>query len=339
LPGNSRAEASFFLPLDFSGLPRRVIGALNPALLAVVETELWPNLLHESRASGLPVLLVNGRLSADRMSRYRRFAGLYRPLLAGLAGIGAQSTEDAERFVELGVSEDAIRVTGNVKYDLPIPEVDREALMSELGIAPQRPVLVAGSTGEDEEAPVLEAFMSARAEHPRLFLVLAPRHPERCDDVERLIRNKGLRHERISRLEGPLEDETDLLLVDTLGQLARLYGAATLAFVGGSLVPIGGHNVLEPAALGIPVLFGPHTQHFAAPAKALSEAGGAWRVEDGNGLARALIELLGDEESRARAARRAHRVVARNQGAMERTLDLLLPLLDAEASGRPPGTK
>jgi 3-deoxy-D-manno-octulosonic-acid transferase len=167
-----------------------------------------------------------------------------------------------------------------------------------------------------------------------LFLVLAPRHPERCDDVERLIHAERLRHERISRLEGPISAETDLLLVDTLGQLARLYGAATLAFVGGSLVPIGGHNVLEPAALGIPVLFGPHTQHFAEPAQALLDAGGARRVADGPGLARALIELLGEADTRSRTAQRALQVVARNQGAMERTIEMLLPFLDADATER-----
>jgi len=336
LPEPPVADAAFFLPLDFPGFPGRVLRALKPALLVIVETELWPNLLDEAHRSNTAVALVNARLAPERMKRYRRVAGLYRPLLERLARVGAQSDDDAERFLDLGVPRSAVRVTGNVKYDLPVPEVDEPALRRDLGLEAGRPVLVAGSTGPGEEAPVLDAFTALRAEHPRLFLILAPRHPERADEVERLARSRGLRPHRISR--GPLAPDTaDLLLIDEMGRLGSLYKLGAAAFVGGSLVPIGGHNVLEPAALGVPVLFGPHTQHFAEPAEALLQAGGARRVRDAAALAREVAVLLRDDEARARAARGATRVVERNRGALDRTVDLVCGCVEAGKDRPGPG--
>lgn len=335
LPEPPVADAAFFLPLDFSGFPGRILGALRPDLLVIVETELWPNLLHEAHRSGARVALVNARLAPERMKRYRRLSGLYRPLVRRLCRVGAQSESDAGRFLELGVPGAALRVTGNVKYDLPAPVVDEPGLRREVGLAAGRPVLVAGSTGPGEDAPVLDAFAVLRGEHPRLFLVLAPRHPERADDVEQLARARGFRPHRLSR--GPLgEEPADLLLVDEVGRLGSLYKLGAAAFVGGSLVPIGGHNVLEPAALGVPVLFGPHTHHFEEPAEALLRAGGARRVHDASSLAGEVAALLGDDDARLRAARNALKVVEENRGAMERTVDLVFECL--ADSGRRPGT-
>lgn len=335
LPQSPLADASFFLPLDFRGFPGRILEALQPTLLVIVETELWPNLLHETQRSGTPVIVVNARLAPGRMSRYRRLAPLYRPLLERLCRVGAQSADDAARFLELGVPGKAVRITGNVKYDLPVPEVDEEALRREVGLEPGRPVFVAGSTGPGEEAPVLEAFAALRATHPRLFLILAPRHPERSAAVEQLARSRGHRTHRLSR--GPVvPGATDLLLVDVMGRLGGLYKLGSAAFVGGSLVPIGGHNVLEPAAVGVPVFFGPHTSHFAEPAEALLRAGGARRVSDAAALARGVSELLDNDGVRLKAARNATRVVEENRGAMGRSVDLVLECLDAGAS--PAGT-
>lgn len=334
LEGDPSADTVFYLPLDFPGHATRLIDALRPRMLAIVETELWPNLLHEAHRSGLPVVIVNGRLSPDRMNRYRRFSALYRPLLARLAAVGAQSDEDADRFEELGVPAAAIRVTGNVKYDLPAPLVSESELRSELGLAPARPVFVAGSTGAGEDAPVLDAFEKSRRDLPDLFLVLAPRHPQRCDDVEGLLRQRDLPFQRLSRLDGHLSEGTSVLLVDTLGQLGRLYALAAVAFVGGSLVPVGGHNVLEPASLGVPVLFGEHTQHFAEPAQALLDSAGGRRVTDGAALARVLGELLANEPLRKEAARNAEQVVASNRGALRRSVEMMLPLLRRDAAER-----
>ena len=332
LPAPPDVDHAFHAPLDFAGLPSRVIRALRPSALAIVETELWPNLLHEAALSGLPVGVVNGRLSPSRMHRYRRFAGLYRPLLSRLTLVGAQSDEDGARFLELGVTSRSLRVTGNVKYDLEPPEVDVDALRERLGLPPNRPVFVAGSTHDGEEEPVLDAFLRARGPVPSLLLVLAPRHPERADDVEGRIRRRGLTVARLGGATGPRGDR-DVLLVDTLGQLGRLYGLAATAFVGGSLVPTGGHNVLEPAALGVPVLFGPHTQDFAEPARALARAGGGFRVTNADALQRELVSLLTDLERRKKASERARGMVEANRGALGRSVDLLLSLLEPPLRG------
>ena len=285
LPGPPTLDATFYMPLDLPGYPSRLLAALQPAGLILVETELWPNLIRETAACRIPVVLVNGRLSPSRMKRYRRLGSLYRPLLQSLAAVGIQSEEDAGRFAELGVPQDRIVVTGNIKYDLPGPATEPAALAARFGLSPDRPVLVAGSTGPGEEAIVLEAFRNVRRRHPDAYLVLAPRHPERAGAVHREAAAGGLDLHRISTGKTTSAGAADGLLVDTLGELSALYTLAAVAFVGGSLIPTGGHNVLEPAAAGVPVLFGPHTEHFREPAQALVAAGGGSVVTDAAGLA------------------------------------------------------
>jgi len=328
LPGPPRADAAFFLPFDFPGYPGRVLRHLRPGLLALVETELWPNLVVEADADGVPVAVVNGRLSEERMTRYRRLRGLYGPLLRRLTRVGARAEADAARFIELGVDAGRVEVTGNVKYDLPVPAEGGAKIRSRLRLADARPVFVAGSTGDGEDPQVLEAYGKARARYPDLLLVLAPRHLERVEQVEALVRSEGLRLVRLSEASdhgvGP---EPDVLLVDTLGQLAGLYRLASVAFVGGSLVPIGGHNLLEPAAVGVPVLFGPHVQHFAEPAAALREARAGVQVRDADDLGVHLVDLLENPERRRRMGGRALRVVESNRGAIARSVDLLLDTL------------
>jgi 3-deoxy-D-manno-octulosonic-acid transferase len=326
LPSRPDADAIFYLPLDFSGFADRLLDAMQPSLLTIVETELWPNLLHAASQRGVPVALVNGRISPERMSRYRRFKGLYGPLLAGMTMIGAQSEQEARRFMELGASESSIRVTGNIKYDLPIPTFDEEELRGRLGLPAERAVFVAGSTGPREEALVLDAFELAREASPLLYLVLAPRHPERADEVERLLRERGLSHRRLTRARGRPSSEVDVLLVDGVGHLAALYKLGVAAFVGGSLVPGGGHNMLEPAALGVPVLFGPHTDDFAEPAAMLERAGGGQRISDAQALGRAVAALLRDPERRRSMAGKAEKVLAANRGALNRSVELLLSI-------------
>jgi 3-deoxy-D-manno-octulosonic-acid transferase len=326
LPAPPVVHSAFFMPLDFPGWAARLLGALRPAVLVLVETELWPNLLHASRQAGIPVLVINGRLSAARMPRYRRLRRLFQPLLRDLSVLGAQSPEDGARFAELGVPRERIVVTGNIKYDLPAPETDGAALRGKLGIGPRRAVFVAGSTGAGEEGIVLEAFALARADHADLLLILAPRHPQRAEGVASQIAARGLRGVRHSA-GVPATDDVDVLLVDTLGSLASLYQLARVAFVGGSLVPIGGHNVLEPAAAGVPVLVGPHTENARDPTEALLAAGGARRVSDGADLGRAVSQILRDEALQAEMARRAQGVVAENRGALERSLDLVLAVV------------
>jgi 3-deoxy-D-manno-octulosonic-acid transferase len=328
LPSAPDVDASFYIPLDFPGYPDRLLRHLRPRLLGLIETELWPNLLHDAHRLRVPVAVLNGRLSTRRMARYRRFAGLYRPGLGRLVCVGAQSNQDAEHFTALGVPPDLVRVTGNIKYDLPLPETDPAELRARLGLG-DRPVFAAGSTRPGEEQPVLDAFARARRERARLCLLLAPRHLQRIAEVEELVRAAGLRSARLSSPIEPLGEAMEVLLVDTLGELPALYRLAAVAFVGGSLAPLGGHSPLEPAAVGVPVLFGPHTEHFDEPASALEQAGGARRVHSAAELGEALVALLADDGARTRMGRLAAGVVDANRGALAKTVTLLIDALEA----------
>ena len=330
LPAPPRVDAAFFAPLDFPGYPGRLLDAVRPGVLALVETELWPNLLHAAAERAVPTVLVNGRLSPERMSRYRRLKRLYRPLLAGLSRVGAQTARDGERLIEMGVREQALVVTGNIKYDLPAPAVEVHRLRSRFGLAPERPVVAAGSTANGEDGAVIDAFLETRRTCPDLFLILAPRHPERADDVAREAQVRGVRLHRMSSGDDARAGRSDGLLVDVVGELAALYALARAAFVGGSLVPIGGHNVLEPAAVGVPVLFGPHTHHVTEPVDSLLAAGGARRVGSAGDLAAAWIRLLADDVRRETMARKAAVVIESNRGALERSVALILGALDSQ---------
>lgn len=328
LPEPGPAEASFFAPFDFPGLPGRLLDALRPRAIALVETEIWPNLLRESAQRGIPSYLLNGRLAPERMRRYRRLRSLYGPLVAGLERIGAQTEQDAARFVELGAREGAVVVTGNIKYDLPPPAAGRDELRRRFGLQHRRRVVAAGSTAPGEDGPVLDAWLQARRAHPDLFLILAPRHPQRAPHLHGRAASLGLRLHRLSRGDDAAAGGADGILVDTLGDLAALWPLAEVAFVGGSLVPVGGHNVLEPASCGVPVVFGPYTHHIAEPAAALEREGGAVRVADGRELGRIWSELLRDDPRRAAMAARAVRVVEVHRGALGRSARLLLGLLE-----------
>jgi 3-deoxy-D-manno-octulosonic-acid transferase len=322
LPGAPDVDAAFFLPLDFAGLPTRILRAVAPGVLTLVETELWPNLLREAQARRVPVVLVNARLSAARMRWYRRLSGLYAPILRGVARVGARTAPDAERLAELGVPAKALSVTGNVKYDLPPPTGDRLSSRRELGVAADRPLWIAGSTRPGEERLILDAWLARRAETPDLLLVLAPRHAERFDEVERLVREAGIDPLRLSRGAGTRS--ADLLLIDRLGALGRAYLAADVAFVGGTLVDLGGHNLLEPAAAAVPVLFGPYTSNVQEEATELLAAGAAIRVRDAQELGRAVVGLVRDRERARAMGELGRRVVVAHRGALDRTIDLVL---------------
>jgi len=328
LPAPPAVDAAFFSPLDFRGFTARALHAIRPLVFALVETELWPNLLREALDRSARIVVVNGRLSDRRMGRYRRFSRLFRPLLAGVTRLGAQTEVDAQRFVELGASPAAVAVTGNVKYDLPGPEADATVVRDRLGLAPERPVFVAGSTWRGEEDLVLGAFEDAKRVHPDLLLLLAPRHPDRVDKVEESVRSRGHTIGRCSR-DASRSAGCDVILVDTVGELPSLYQLASVAFVGGTLVPVGGHNLLEPAGVGAPVLFGPHTDNVREIASALGRAGAATRVTDGKGLSRELRSLLHDADRRGTMGRLGRELVRSNRGALERSARMIFEVLDA----------
>ena len=332
LPSPPAVDAAFFLPLDFPSVQRRAFDVLLPSMIVLVETELWPNLLAEAERRRVPVVIVNGRLAPERLARYRRLSGLYAPLLRGLASIGVAGPEEAGRFMGLGVPADGIRVIGNLKFDLPEPVEKASDVRRRLGLAPDRPVVAAGSTGDGEDRLVLDAFVAARRDVPNLLLVLAPRHPERFASAGEEAERRGFKVSRVS--SGAADQGTDVLLVDTIGQLAALYVVASSAFVGGSLVPVGGHNLLEPLAAGVPVLFGPHTDHVAEIATALSLTGAGLRVENAAALGRAFADLARHPDERARRVALGRTFVEANRGALHRAADLVLAISDRSRTER-----
>ncbi|QTF92748.1 lipid IV(A) 3-deoxy-D-manno-octulosonic acid transferase [Halomonas sp. BM-2019] len=321
---------SRFIPLDFPAAAARFVSRLRPELALLFETELWPNLMAACRRRGVPVAVVNGRLSPRAFRGYRRLRPLMREALACVDWLAAKSSADAERFEWLGMARERTAVVGSLKFDIATDDTVigvSQRLRTRLG---ERPVWVAGSTHEGEETRLLAAHARLRESYskpcPEALLVLVPRHPQRFDAVAALCARAGMRVARRSRGEWPT-GECAVYLGDTMGDLLALYGAADLAFVGGSLVPIGGHNLLEPAALGVPVLTGPELANFAEVAETLLAADALVEVADEAALAAALAELLGDPAERHRLGEAGRAVVAANRGALERTLEGLARLL------------
>ena len=330
--GQERASGEVshhFVPLDFPGAARRFVVRLRPALAIFFETELWPNLLAACERAAVPVAVVNGRLSPRAFRGYRRLRPLMCDALGRVRWLAAKSEEDAERFRALGLPAERSAVVGSLKFDLAVDDGSREVserLRARLG---RRPVWVAGSTHPGEDEQLLAAHARLRGHCPEALLVLVPRHPRRFEAVAELCTRAGLPVARRSRNEWP-GDETAVYLGDTMGELLALYGAADLAFVGGSLVPIGGHNLLEPAALGVPVLTGPALANFLDVAETLREAEALVEVADGEALSDALGRLFDDAPERRRLAEAGRGVVAANRGALARTLAGLEALLPAE---------
>lgn len=320
----------YFVPLDFPGAARRFVTSLRPSLAIFFETELWPNLLHACHRRNIPLAVVNGRLSAKAMRDYRRIGALMAGALGSVDWLAAKSEQDAERFRRLGMADERITIVGSLKFDIRLDDrlnADSGRLRTAIG---DRPIWVAGSTHPGEDEQVLAAHRLLRQRHPSALLILVPRHPARFDEVAALCQRHGERVTRRSKDE-PAEADTTVYLGDTMGELLALYGAADAAFVGGSLVPIGGHNLLEPAALGVPVLSGPELANFSDVAEVLREAGALIEVADGTVLGEALIALLDDPAERQRRAAAGRAAIDANRGALIRTLEGLERLLPAPA--------
>jgi 3-deoxy-D-manno-octulosonic-acid transferase len=321
------------LPLDLPGPMGRFLDRLRPRAVLIVETEIWPNLLLLCARRGVPVILVNGRISPRAHARYSVVRRFLRAPLDAVRLFGMQSEDDARRITDLGAPPGRIRVTGNLKYDLPVPEVAPALARRRIGLREKDTVLVAGSTAPGEEPAVLGAFRALRDVDASARLILAPRHPERFDAADSALRQAGLRVVRFSRMgtnpagADPGTGPYDALLLDTLGALPEIYAAADLVFVGGSLVRRGGQNILEPAALGKPVLFGPHVENFRAAATALTEAGGGFMARDGRELAALVVRLSADPTARTVAGAMARRVVEANRGATSRTIGIIEEVL------------
>jgi 3-deoxy-D-manno-octulosonic-acid transferase len=332
-------DGVFYFPLDLPPIVRRTISVVKPRLFVMMETELWPNLLRACRSAGVKTALVNGRISLRSFPRYRLARGFFRRVLADVDRFCMQSEESARRIVEIGADRDRVTVTGSLKFDsleMPGPVVaDRgpNRVLRFFRVSPDRAVVIAASTLKGEEETVLEAFQRIRALWGNALLIIAPRKPERFDEVERLAQQRGWRVARRSDLAVDSEPRVDVVILNTIGELAQLYQVATVVFVGGSLVDAGGHNILEPAVFGKPIVFGPHMHNFAEIARTFIENRGAVQVQADAELEDVLVELLSDPVKRASLGAAARALVEANRGARGRTLAVLTQLLPSDAPG------
>jgi 3-deoxy-D-manno-octulosonic-acid transferase len=338
------ADAIFFFPLDWRGPVRRAIAAANPAAVIIVETEIWPNFLRECRRSNVPVAFVNGRLSERSFRGFKRtlsysagmLAGFLKQVLGDAALYLMQSREDAERVIALGAPADRVTVTGNLKYDLAEPEASPLSVWLEAEVArsDRRPVIVAGSVLANEEARVLQAYAKIEGEFPRALLILAPRKPEQFDQAATIVADSGhkLLRRRDLSLNGAgssaLAKSGNVMLLDSIGELAGLYRLADAVFVGGSLVPSGGHNILEPAAFGKVPICGPSMENFREMAAKFLAAGAAIQVNNPEELGAAWRSILKDAKSAKRMGASARDLIDQNRGATDRVLEQLERVLD-----------
>ncbi|HEV8327334.1 MAG TPA: 3-deoxy-D-manno-octulosonic acid transferase [Nitrospiraceae bacterium] len=332
-----------YAPLDFPWVVSRFIERLQPCLYLFVETELWPNLLWHLGRRGVPTVLVNGRLSTRSFARqqWAPVRSFYRPMLQALSLCLMQSDRDVDRIIALGAEVSRVRRTGNIKFDQPIPAItERGTTRAHLGLHETEQLFMAGSTHPGEEETLVECYRSLVTQYPSAVLLLAPRHIERAESVEAMIRARGLSVQRRSNIRqaGALRSTGPRVVVlDSRGELAAIYREAVVAFVGGTLVPIGGHNLLEPAQWAKPVLFGPYTDHCAEIADLLIQAGGGRRVLQAEDLTQQMMALFSDDEERKRMGRSARQVVEQNQGALQQTLEAIDRLLTPQqgTSGSP----
>ncbi len=321
------ADATFYMPLDIPGAVDRYLRTLAPRALLLVETEIWPNLLRACGAHGVRTALVNARLSASSCRRYERLRRIWAAPFELIDVVCARTNVEGQRFRTIGIAAADVFVTGNLKADAEAlcPSVDLHAQLEELlRTDGARPLIVAGCTMDNEEQKVLRAFRRVLQRYPDSRLLLAPRHPERFNEVEALVQHAGFRCARRTR---PSATDGEVILLDTIGELPAAYGLGDIAFVGGSLVSTGGHNMLEPAIQARPLLFGPSTENFAALASELVHAGGAYRVADPDALGERIVELIDNPERRRQMGERARIVALRDASAGRRTARVLLRCL------------
>jgi 3-deoxy-D-manno-octulosonic-acid transferase len=329
----------FYFPFDLGAIVTRTLRLVRPRLFLMMETELWPNLLRACRRGGVKTVLVNGRISSRSYPRYRLARRFFRRVLDDVDRFCMQSEESARRIVDIGAARERVTVTGSLKFDAlqiagpAAAERGSNRVLRYFRIAPDRPVVIAASTLKGEEEPVLEAFRRIRETMANALLIIAPRKPERFEEAERLARRAGWEVARRTELRVDSEPRHDVVILDTIGELAQLFQVATAVFVGGSLVDAGGHNILEPAAFGKPIVFGPHMQNFAEIAAAFLEHDAAVQVRSPRELESALLALLSDPVRRAALGAAARALVEANRGARARTLSVIEGLLPGGAAG------
>jgi 3-deoxy-D-manno-octulosonic-acid transferase len=323
--------SKIYYPIDRRKFVNRALATINPEAVILVEAEIWPNFLWRVKRLGIPLFLVNARISDRSFPRYKRFGFLFRPLFATFTGVGCQNEDDARRLREVGCRPEAIKIMGNMKFDAAKLDerrtLDVPALFAQLGVAPETLVLVAGSTHAGEEMILANLARRLRSRFLNLFLVLVPRHAERCRDVGRQLRAQGVKfvfRNEITPDSRYRPGELDCLLVNTTGELKFFYQQATVVFVGKSLTGVGGQNPIEPGMMGKPMVFGPNMQNFGDITRNFLKANGAFQAHDAEALEQTIARLLGDEKLRAETGRQAVQVVRENQGAIARTVDMII---------------
>jgi 3-deoxy-D-manno-octulosonic-acid transferase len=324
----SEVEICIYFPFDFGFAVRRMLTAVHPCLIVVVETEIWPNFLRCAHRSGIPSVLVNGRISDKSFGGYLRFAWVFRPVLKYFAAFCMQTEEDARRIIAIGAPSALVHVGKNLKYDIPVPQVPearKRSVLSRYRIPEGLPVFTAGSTHRGEEEIVLSAFRSLVNEGREFFLVLVPRHPERAEEVLKLAEQIGLPCVRRSSLaeQSPLFQAGEVILVDTVGELMDIYSVSDLVFVGGSLVPVGGHNLLEPASFAVPVIFGPHMNNFREIASLILRHQGGVQVQDSVMFAQVVRQMLDTPGERVSIGENGARILTENRGSTQRHMEIL----------------
>ena len=334
-------DAVFYFPFDLGFVVRRTLDLVRPKLFIMMETEIWPNLLRECRERGIKTAVVNGRLSARSYPRYRMIRPMMRRVLEHIDKFLVQSEESARRFIDLGADPARVVVTGSLKFDslelssTALQARARDRVLRYFRVAASRPVIVSGSSMKGEEASVLRAFRRVRVASPNTLLVLAPRNPERFAEAEQLARAEGWKVARRSDLAVDAEPRVDIVILDTIGELATVYQIATIVFVGGSLVATGGHNVLEPAVFGKPIVFGPHMENFLEIADAFVSNGAGVQLSSEAELEEAFLSLMSDPVRRARLGAAARALVEANRGANDKSVTVLATLLPQEPRAYP----
>ena len=330
----------FYFPFDLGFIVNRTLRLVKPRMFIMMETEIWPNLLRACRRGGIKTVLVNGRISSRSYPRYRLARPFFRRVLSNVDRFCMQGEESARRIIEMGADPETVVVTGSLKFDsLDLPgtataaDRGRNRVLRYFRIPPDRPVIIAASTLKGEEEPVFEAFQRIRARLPETLLIIAPRKPERFGEVEQIARRGGWRTARRRELPVDAEPRHDVVVLDTIGELAQLYQVATAVFVGGSLVDQGGHNILEPAVFGKPIVFGPYMQNFAEIARAFLENDAAIQIRTPRELEHALMGLITDPVRRARLGAAARALVEANRGARGKTMAAIARVLPPRDSG------
>jgi 3-deoxy-D-manno-octulosonic-acid transferase len=322
---SNEVDALYFMPLDYIGAISRIVDGINPSILLLIESDIWPGLFSVLRKRGIKIILINGRVSPRTLKGYKRFRRYFRGVLNDIDLLLMQTDLDRARMIEAGVAPYRVRTTGNIKFDqewLPMEKEEHDKWMERLGLDMHKRIIVAGSTHEGEEEPLLKAFRMLLGQYQELIMILAPRKLERVSVIESIGKALGLEIIRRTEIEKERK-KYNVLILDTIGELGRIYGLSCISFVGGSLVPMGGHNLLEPASFGCPVLFGRHTHNFVQMSGQLLEHGGGKRLDGPEELHPVMNSLLEDDAMRTAIGKHAKTFVEANSGALNRVIGII----------------